>query len=213
MKCIEFERVLPEYLEGNHSPEQQAHLRTCTACSNLLSDLRLISAQAKLLIASDEPSPVVWNALEEQLRREGLIRQPQVSGLRLHELLARWRFAWLAPVAAAIAIAAVVKLHYPMRAGDTQPVAKQVAIAPVVKPISSEDQQLLTTVASRTPAQRAKYRANLEDANSFIRDAEESAKEDPTDIYTQQMLINAYEQKQMLYDLAVDRGGPDAGEQ
>ena len=35
--------------------------------------------------------------------------------------------------------------------------------------------------------------------------AEKSIKDDPNDIYTQQMLINAYAQKQMLYDLAVDR--------
>jgi hypothetical protein len=30
-------------------------------------------------------------------------------------------------------------------------------------------------------------------------------KNDPNDIYSQQLLINAYEQKQMLYRLAVDQ--------
>jgi len=212
MKCLEFERVLPEYLEGNYLPEQQAHLQTCAACSNLLADLKLISEQAKSLIASHEPSPALWNALEERLRREGLIRQAQPSGFRLRSFSSRWRLAWLVPVAAAIAIGTVVKLHYPMKAGDTQPVARQESIpAPPAKPMSSEDLQLLTTVAERPPAQRAKYRANLDDANSFIRDAEQSAKQDPSDIFMQQMLINAYEQKQMLYDLAVYRSEP--GEQ
>jgi hypothetical protein len=212
MKCLEFERVLPEYLEGNYLPEQQAHLQTCAACSNLLADLKLISEQAKSLIASHEPNPALWNALEERLRREGLIRQVEPSAFRLRPWPRRWRLAWLVPVAAAIAIGTVVKLHYPMKAGDTQPVAKQESVAlPPAKPISSEDQQLLTTVAERPPAQRAKYRANLDDANSFIRDAEQSAKQYPSDIYMQQMLINAYEQKQMLYDLAVYRSEP--GEQ
>lgn len=210
MKCLEFERVLPEYLEGHYLPEQQAHLNTCPACSNLLADLKLISAQARSLIAAHEPSPLLWTALEARLRHEGLIRQPQPSAPRLQKFSPRWRLAWLVPVAAAIAIMAALKLHAPMKAGDTQPVAKQIVPASAAKPMSSEDQQLLT-VATRTPAQSAKYRANLEDANSFIRDAEQSAKEDPSDIYTQQMLINAYEQKQMLYDLAVYRS--DAGEQ
>ena len=212
MKCLEFERVLPEYLEGNYLPEQQAHLQKCAACSSLLADLNLISAQAKLLIASHEPSPALWNAIEERLRREGLIRQAQRSPFRPVQLWPRWRLAWLVPVAAVIAIGTVVKLHYPMKAGDTQPVAKQVTVpAPAAKPMSSEDQLILTTLAARPAAQRAKYRANLDDANSFIRDAEQSAKQDPGDLYMQQMLMNAYEQKQMLYNLAVYRSEP--GEQ
>ena len=207
MKCVEFESVLPDYLEGSHSAEQQAHVRSCPACSSLLADLKLISAQAKLLLAADDPSPAVWNALEAKLRREGLIRRPQASrpGFFL-----RWRTAWLVPVAAGLLIAGGLKLRHPMNAGDTQPLARQ-APAPVAKPISSEDQQLLTS--SRVPAQRARYRANLDDANSFIHDAEQSARDYPNDIYTQQMLMSAYEQKQMLYDLAVERTAPEMGEQ
>ena len=206
MKCVEFESVLPDYLEGSHSAEQLAHVQSCPACSSLLADLKLITSQAKLLLASDDPSPAVWNAVAARLRREGLIRQPEAPRRRFFEL---GRRAWLVPVAAAILIAAGLKLRHPINAGDTQPVAKVLPAAAPAKPISSEDQQLLTTVASRPPAQVARYRANLEDANSFIRDAEQSARDYPNDIYMQQMLISAYEQKQMLYDLAVDRMAPD----
>jgi len=56
-------------------------------------------------------------------------------------------------------------------------------------------------------AQRASYRADLDEANAFIRDAEQSVRNNPNDVYSQQLLINAYDQKQMLYDLAVDRSG------
>jgi hypothetical protein len=73
--------------------------------------------------------------------------------------------------------------------------------------VSHEDQQWLDSVAARPHAQLARYRADLDQANSFIRDAEQSVKDDPNDIFAQQMLINAYEQKQMLYELAVDRSG------
>jgi len=203
MNCLEFERVL---LEGEHTPEQQAHLNSCTACANLLADLDLISSQARMLLATDEPSPGLWNALEAKLRREGLIRRPEPVEPKV-DLFRRWRAAWLVPVAAALALVAVVRLHQAAGAGDNVPIAKQTTSSPALQSpaaaVSGEDRQLLDTVAARPPAQRAKYSADLDDANAFIRDAEAAVKSDPNDLYRQQMLMNAYEQKQMLYDLAV----------
>jgi hypothetical protein len=202
MKCVEFERVL---LEGEQTPEQLAHLNSCSSCSNLLADLDLISSQAKLLLASDEPSPAVWNALESRLRSEGIIRRTEPAHTSFGDLFWRWRTAWLVPAAAALIFVGVVRLHHPAAAGDNAPIAKQnVAKPPVTAAVSGDDQQLLNTVASRPPAQRARYRADLEDANAFIRDAQDAIRNDPNDVYRQQMLINAYEQKEMLYQLAVD---------
>src|SRR5438067_5940009 len=207
MNCADFESALSDYLEGGHTSERLAHLSSCSACSGLLSALNLITSRASLLQESDGPSPRVWNALEAQLRREGIIRTPAASPSTYSDFFHRWRNAWLVPVAAALVIVAGIKLYGPSRVGDTGPVAKQTAAparVPAKPVVSAEDQQILSTVAARPPAQQASYRANLEEANSFIRDAEESIKRDPNDIYTQQLLINAYEQKQMLYDLAVD---------
>jgi len=212
MNCAEFERVLPDYLEGDKTSERLAHLKSCPDCSGLVSDLSLISSQAALLQQDEEPSPRVWNALEAQLRREGIIRPPVVAGRPRSDLFLRWRRAWLVPVAAALMIVAGIKLYGPSRAGDTlakQAVTKPDVSAPVSTAasvsVSVEDQQILNTLAARPPAQQASYRANLDEANSFIRDAEESLRRDPNDVYTQQLLINAYGQKQMLYDLAIDR--------
>ena len=216
MNCVEFERELPEFLEGSHTPEQQAHVNSCAACSSLLSDLNFVSAQVKNLFASEEPSPAVWNAIETQLRAEGLIREVPVEPVRAkRNFLPQWRMAWLVPVTAALALIAGLKLYHPAGAGDNAPVAKLPATpsptvaAPISRTasVSKDDEQLMNTVAARIPAQQARYRADLDDANAFIRDAEQSLKDDPNDIYTQQMLINAYAQKQMLYDLAVDRSG------
>jgi len=207
MNCLEFERVLPEFLEGGHTPEEHAHLASCPSCSNLLADMNTISSQARLLIASEEPRPAVWDALESRLREEGLIRSPEFIPAKA-SLLSRWRNVWLVPVAAALVVVAGIKLYHPSRAGDHEPIAKQTpAPAVAATPVSHEDQVVLNSVATRIPAQRARYRADLDDANSFIRDAEQSIKDDPNDIYTQQMLINAYAQKQMLYELAVERTG------
>jgi len=207
MNCGEFEQVLPDYLEGSQNPDHQAHLKTCSACSDLLADLNLISSQAVLLRESDEPSPRVWNLLESQLRREGLIHAPAMPRPSWHESLQRWRAAWVIPAAAAMIIAAGIKLYHPTRAGDSSTVARQSAPAPPTPKISAEDTAILNTVAARPPAQRASYRADLDRANAYIRDAEQSVRSDPSDMYNQQLLINAYEQKQMLSDLAVDRSG------
>ena len=207
MNCTEFERALPEVLEGGHTLEQQAHLDSCPACSSLLADLNDISSQAKLLVETDEPSPRVWNAIEGQLRKEGLIRSSAPAPATALHWFPRWRMAWLVPVAAALAIVAGVKLYYPSHVVETPPVAKQILLPPGTNPpvVSSDDQQFLNTVAAKHPARRAKYRDDMNDANAFIRDAEQTLKKDPGDVYAQQMLINAYEQKQMLFDLAVDR--------
>jgi hypothetical protein len=214
MNCIEFERVLPDYLEGGHTSERQAHLSSCPACASLLADLNFISSEARLLQDAEDPSPAVWNMLEIQLLREGLIHEVEIRqsapvSSSLLEFLRRRRSAWLVPVAAALLIVAGVKLYRPSGVGDTSPVARVVTPAPAVATpaMSSEDQQVLNTVAARFPSQKANYRKSLEDANLYIRDAEQSIRNDPNDVYSRELLINAYEQKQMLYDLAVYRNG------
>ncbi|HEX3106809.1 MAG TPA: hypothetical protein VHQ22_20415 [Terriglobales bacterium] len=208
MNCLQFENALSDYLEGDATSEQRAHLNSCSACSGLLADLSLISSQASSLRAMDEPSVRIWNSLEAQLRREGLIREP--SRPSHPGFFNRWRTAWLVPVAAALLIAAGVKLYQPAKVGDNQPVAKQrVPASPAAPVVSAEDKDVMNTVASRPPAQVAAYRNDLAQANSFIHDAQEAVKNDPNDIYSQQMLMNAYEQKQMVYRLAVDQNNED----
>ncbi len=208
MNCLQFENALPDYLEGSRTAEQQAHLNACSACSTLLSDLDAISAQAVSLRELEDPSPRVWNALEVQLRREGIIRQPSIPARA--NVFSRWRTAWLVPVAAALAIVVGLKLYQPSGVGDKQPIPKialkqstvtQPRTAPVFAP---DDKDVMSTVASRPPAQVAAYRNDLDQANEFIRDAQEAVRSNPNDIYSQQLLINAYEQKQMLYHLALD---------
>src|SRR5271167_406793 len=155
MTCEEFERVLPE-LEGGHSIEQEAHLRSCSACSGLLSDLHAISQQARLLQGSEEPSPWVWNSIELALRQDGLIRQSKPErALTLAPLLG-WKLRWLVPLAAAFLVAFGVLMH---QRGTVQPpmsVNRETAgLAPNAGvEMASEDELLLNTVASRMPSMR-----------------------------------------------------------
>jgi len=215
MTCEEFERVLPE-LGGSHSIEQEAHLKSCSACSDLVSDLNAISQQARLLQGSEEPSPWVWNSIELALRQDGLIRQSQREpALTLAPLLG-WKLRWLVPLAAAFLVAFGVLMH---QRGTGQPQVSQQQPPPVgvvtagLQPnegvaMASDDEQLLNTVAARMPSMRATYEANLRSVNAYIRDAEQSAHSDPNDEVAQQYLMSAYEQKAMVYEMALDRSLP-----
>jgi hypothetical protein len=218
MTCAEFQQVLPEMLEGDRNTEHTAHLASCSACSDLISDLKAISEAARQLRASDEPSPRVWNSLEIELRRQGLIRQPQRE-LALASSGRRWPLAWIVPALAALLVGFGI-LRYQRgsnqpseSARNEAPAAPNVALVPAStspKPrISREDdQQLLEAVGTKSPAVRAQYAADLSHVNSYIEDAEQSAQSDPNDEDAQQSLLNAYDQRAMLYQMALDRSLP-----
>ena len=209
MTCQEFERVLPELGDG-YSIEQGAHLRSCSACSDLVADLNAISQQARLLQGSEEPSPWVWNSIELALRQDGLIRQSQREHARTLAPLLGWKLRWLVPAAAMFLVVFGVLMF---QRGTGQPhVAEQARPVGVetagLQPMAGDDLQLLKTVGERMPSMQAEYEANLRSVNAYIRDAEQSAHSDPNDEVAQQYLRNAYQQKAMVYEMALDRSLP-----
>lgn len=74
MTCAEFQKVLPDIIDGGGNEEQQKHLETCHVCSDLVADLRYIAECAKLLVPMEDPSPRVWNGIQESLQREGMVK-------------------------------------------------------------------------------------------------------------------------------------------
>src|SRR5207237_10374823 len=86
------------------SAEHQSPLMSAPQCSGLVSELNAISKTGRLLRASEEPSPRVWNSIEISLRREGLIRQPLRDRSVADRSSWRWSLTWLVPVAAALLI-------------------------------------------------------------------------------------------------------------
>jgi hypothetical protein len=221
MNCAEFQKTLPDYLEGERSADESAHVRHCEQCSGLVADLKAISEQARMLQATEEPSPRVWNSIEIVLRQEGLIRQPQREPVRVARPAGFWRAAWLAPLAAGFALTFGV-LYYTQR--PTPEVAKaptdtvtatdqtqQTAQDPTPQAAAMDeasDQRVLDLVASRQPAMRADYAANLTTVNNYIRDARMGVDADPNDEEAQRSLMEAYQQKEMVYDMALDHSLP-----
>jgi hypothetical protein len=72
----------------------------------------------------------------------------------------------------------------------------------------NEDQQLLEAVGSRAPAMQAQYASDLKNVNDYIQDAEQSAQADPNDEEAQQIVMDAYEQRATVYEMALDRSLP-----
>jgi predicted anti-sigma-YlaC factor YlaD len=154
MTCSEVERVLPELLDGapdgvrgTFHADFDAHVKSCPACSDLVSDLKLIASEAGRLAASEEPAPRVWVRIAAQLRAEGLIREPAESLARpaccssLRVEGAGWSAWWLAPVAAALlAAGAYVVSHKPPASGATATVSPTPVNAPV--PVVAEPPRL-----------------------------------------------------------------------
>jgi len=211
MNCVELQKSLSEIEVGNNA-EQQAHLKSCPQCSTLVAELNLIASSAIALRAADEPSPRVWNSLEIALRREKLIRAPRSSRSLIPSLSSSWGWArWLVPAAAALLIA--VGLYVRQQSLNDQLSRDQVQPA-LVQPSSDveiaglNDDDLLQQLSQQAPALRAQYEDNLRRVNESIRDAKNNVAANPNDEDAHRSLMEAYHQKAMLFELAMDRTLP-----
>jgi hypothetical protein len=214
MNCLQFQEILPDVIDGGRNAEQEAHLHSCPECSSLVADLTLITSEARQLQEFADPAPRVWNSIEIALRQEGLIREPRLGPTLLPSVKRRWSLGWLAPVAV-MALLAFGVFVYERGAREPQPVAQLPSVAaPALTARSqksastNEDQQLLEAVASRSPTMQAAYASNLQNVNAYIRDAEASAQADPNDEEAQQVVMDAYEQRATIYEMALDRSLP-----
>jgi len=161
MTCSDVERLLPEILDDTPNSEFQIdfdnHLKSCRDCSDLISDLKLITNEAQYLVATEEPSSRVWEGISAQLKVEGLIREPRSS--RRSKLVPallghRWG-AWLvAPVAAAlIAASSYIVIHKPAPQLAQQP-------APAIQPAASSTTPAVATETSASDNTVASSSAN-----------------------------------------------------
>jgi DNA-binding SARP family transcriptional activator len=66
---------------------------------------------------------------------------------------------------------------------------------------STSDQKLLDGVS---PDMRSAYETQLRAVNAYIRDADAYVKRNPDDEDARQHLMDAYEQREMLYQMALD---------
>ncbi len=98
---------------------------------------------------------------------------------------------------------AIGAFFYTNHRGLNQQLANtQSLTTPAPSTASADDVELLSHVS---PAARATYADDLQTVNAFIRDAEDTLAQDPNDDEARHFLMNAYQERDMVYASAMDR--------
>ena len=214
MNCQQFQENLPHTIDSGGSVEEEAHLRSCPECASVVQDLKYIANQARLLLPMHDPSPRVWQNIQSSLRNEGLIsegRTPLISQktinqktlgeISLPSQTKNWTpLGWALGLVAILLLGIVLVNYRPVPAA--QDVVQNTAGPAQFK---GADQELLGQVSQHQPEMRAAYEDSLKSVNAYIVDAKKTVEDNPEDAAAQQQLMDAYDQKAMLYEMATAR--------
>ena len=207
MTCAEFQKSLPEIIDGAGNAEQQAHGNTCPVCSDLVRDLKYIAEQAKLLMPMHDPSPRVWAGIQTSLAQEGLVRPatagrfptPVTAGGSRYGTYTRWG------AVAALALIAFWLIGTRNPATNPEPTSTTASNSTTgggSANMDANDQKLLAVVSQHAPERAEVYKRSMNDVNAYIADAKKSLDEDPSNDEAREHLLQAYDQKAMLYEMA-----------
>jgi hypothetical protein len=211
MNCQKFQEALPYMIESGGTEEEAGHLQSCPDCADLVQDLKYIADRAKFLLPMHDPNPCVWSNIEQSLYREGLLTEGRISrlGHNLATLPAQatnWtRLGWGMAMAAMVIFAALLINYHPRLPSD-QLTAQNTTAEPAQ--FSGDDRTLISQVSERQPDVRGAYEDSLRQVNDYISDAQRAVAQDPEDATAQEYLANAYQQKEMLYQMATARSLP-----
>ena len=130
-----------------------------------------------------------------------------------------WR-GWLVPAAAVLLIAVGFFVNQRSLVHQltvhqlTQHIAPAATTAPAAQAVAGlnlaglNDDDLLQEIQNQSPEMRAQYVDNLRSANEYIRDAQSVVDANPNDEESRRSLLEAYQQKAMLFEMAMDRSLP-----
>lgn len=210
MNCQQFQEVLPYIIESGGNPEEEEHLRTCSACTELVQDLQYIAQQAKLLLPMHDPSPRVWSGIEQSLHQQGLAPEGRMSPwgqttTTLTHIKSWTPLGWFMALAAVVLFAVVLANYKPQL---PSPLTSEQNTATQAASVDSDDQQLLSSVSAEPADVRRAYADSLRETNAYIVDAQAAVNRDPQDAAARARLLDAYQQKEMLYQMATAHSLP-----
>jgi hypothetical protein len=210
MNCQQFQEVLPYIIESGGNQEAEEHLQGCAACAELVQDLEYIAQQAKLLLPMHDPSPRVWAGIEQSLQRQGMLPEGRLSLLghttTISPQTKSWTpLGWMMALAAS-AVFAVLLINYRPQLPPTQTSSQNMSAQPAVA--ASDDQILVSQLSQQAPEERRAYEDSLREVNAYITDAQIAVDQDPEDAAARARLLDAHQQKEMLYEMAIVRGLP-----
>ena len=214
--CREFENGIPNWMEGDRSPQAQAHVRECPRCRGLLDDLSLIQSAGRDSAAIEmEPPPGLWNSLRAQLEQEGLIH----DGPRRSSGWFEGVFGTLPrPVLAGAYLAALIAVAFALSGPINQRINKarwlrgaQSAMLPVSTHLNSAEQRTIapspSSLPDPNPVATASLHENLAIVDKYIALCEKSVQEEPENEFARDYLYDAYHQKADLLAQLSERGG------
>lgn len=209
MNCQRFQEVLPYVIESGGNQEAEEHLEKCETCAGLVQDLEYIAQQAKLLLPMHDPSPRVWAGIQQSLERQGMLPEGRLSLLGHTKIVSSQArsatpLGWLLALAASAVFAALL-LNYRPQLPPAQNSAQNVS---QVTAGVGDDQILVSQVSQQAPELSRAYEDSLREVNAYITDAQTAVDQDPEDAAARARLLDAHQQKEMLYEMAVVRGLP-----
>jgi hypothetical protein len=96
-----------------------------------------------------------------------------------------------------------------MRRESPDQLAKQISVSVgVANPSDLNDEDLLQEVADNEPAMKRQFAEHLRQVNESIRESQGAVDESPNDAEARRSLMDAYHQKSMLFEMAMDHSLP-----
>jgi len=218
-ECIQFDRELMAYMEGEARPFVASHARECVFCSVILADLEQVRLSAQQL-PLEEPSPVVWANIHSRLEHEGLFRSDGQSLDWLGRLRAIAKPAPLGALAC-LAILGAMLIAPPNSLQQAESVASEPAVPqgavvaaapfPADRELARMTQDLEATFRANeallAPETRATYEKGLTSLDASIRECRDSLRQKPDNTLAEDYLLTAYTRKAEILTSALEFQG------
>jgi hypothetical protein len=206
--CNGFLSQLDQWMEGQRSPDAQAHFGACADCRGVVEDLSLIHETARSLGPVEQvPVDRIWASLRTQLADEGLI-----PGERRHWIQSLT--GWLAGVFSVFPRPALAGAYLLALVGVSLALAgpgyrrfhwNQNSTGPLRAELNTAERDTMALMNS-DPAVAASLEKNLAIVDNYIALCEKSVQEEPESEIARDYLYDAYRQKAELLEQMTERG-------
>ncbi|MBI2815642.1 MAG: hypothetical protein HYX72_01755 [Acidobacteria bacterium] len=192
MNCEEFEREFAnlEHLSDD-SAALEAHRASCRSCAGLVSDVKFITAEARQMTSSSEPSGRVWRQIHSELQKSGLIKEPRQTVFAPAPA-----FGWFPRMSMGLAYAAVFVIALGV-VYIYSILAPRVATPALPQPPNPPFAQVFEKIP---PQQRSTYVNHLNQVDASIEQLKAFLAAHPEDPFARQELFTTYQQKSRLWE-------------
>ncbi len=223
MTCEDVQHALDAQLLGVLGREAaaalDAHLATCRACQALVTDVRRLQAELRL-VGTEGPSPRSWDRISARLEQDPEFQRAAAADLEAAPRTSRFDWRWVVLAAALIVVVGGSLSLLRQSLVTSRPPAPLAAAAPadaatgdLVTSIESELDLAakhyenaiagLERVANESespidPALMATVKANLDIIDEAIDDSRQALRNDPQSQFAQESLFDAFRRKVAL---------------